>query len=729
MSIVRKLFEKCIPQWIKRLPRVANSWNALLQTLDGHSASVGTIAFSPDGKILASGSDDFTIKLWDAHSGKLLQTLKDHTRYVRTLSFSWHHGMLASGSYDNTVNIWDSSSGKLLRKLPDHADVIHRVAFSRDSKILASSSGFSFTTIKLWEVSSGKLLQKLEGNSIPSMSVNFSPDGQMLALKSERKTDGQRKVLNPDYTVELRDAVSGSVLQTLDGHLKSTRSLAFSQDGVTLASVLIDEIFELWDNGKGNQVPTLKGCLDVHTGPFSPDGKMLAVVCDETIKIWNIDSAKLQKLQGHSRYVTAIAFSPDSKILASASDDHTIKMWDVGSEKLLETYESRSTSSLPMAFSQDGMTLEDHSKYVNVIAFSPDGNILASASWDRTIKLWDPRLGTRLYTLDCPAEYISAVVFSPNSKMLSAASSHRMIGLWDVSSGNLLRTLDSGSFGAQTVVVFSQDSRTLATASGAHTIKLWDVYSGSLLYTLGEHSDLVSALVFSPDDEMLASASWDCNVKLWDVNSGTLIHALNHSYRAVRTVAFSQDGSMLASALDDDKIRLWNTNLGRSLRTYKGHAKTIHALAFSMDGKTLASASDDETIKLWDTKSQMLLQTLEVDSVIGSLSFSDDRTLLRTDRGSLPTVFLPGAAAVSRVGLASSAFRVPSPLPFPPSGAIVSRLDFPCSLFIKEQWVCRGMENILLLPSDYRPSSVAVYGSIVGLGYPSGRVTFMEFDF
>ncbi|BBD61132.1 WD-40 repeat-containing protein [Nostoc sp. HK-01] len=261
-----------------------------VNTLEGHSSRVNSLSFSPDGKTLASGSADNTIKLWNVSTGKLLKTLSGYSSPVYSLSFSPDGKTLASGSADNTIKLWNVSTGKLLKTLSGYSSPVYSLSFSPDGKTLASGSADN--TIKLWNVSTGKLLKTLSGYSSPGYSLSFSPGGKTLASGSA------------DNTIKVWDVSTGKLLKTLNGHSNSVWSVSFSPDGKTLAS------------GSG----------------------------DNTIKLWDVSTGKfLKTLSGHSSYVNSVSFSPDGKTLASGSADNTIKVWDVSTGKLLKTLSGHSS--------------------------------------------------------------------------------------------------------------------------------------------------------------------------------------------------------------------------------------------------------------------------------------------------------------------------------------------------------------------------------------------------
>jgi WD40 repeat protein len=450
----------------------------LLQTLTGHSNSVISVAYSPDGQTLASGSSDKTIKLWNVNTGKLLQTLTGHSDWVWSVAYSPDGQTLASGSEDETIKLWDVKTGNLLQTLEGY----YKVAYSPDGQTLALASGSDDKTIKLWNVKTGKSLQTLKGHSEVVSSVAYSPDGQTLASGSL------------DKTIKLWNVNTGNLLQTLEGYSE----VAYSPDGQTLAlaSRSDDNTIKLWNVNTGKLLQTLKGHSDsVYSVVYSPNGQTLASGSDDnTIKLWNVKTGKLlQTLTGHSDSVWSVAYSPNGQTLVSGSRDNTIKLWNVKTGKLLQT-------------------LEDHSDSVNSVAYSPNGQTLASGSWDKTIKLWNVKTGKLLQTLEDHSVLVRSVAYSPNGQTLASGSRDSTIKLWDVKTGNLLQTLEGYS-----EVAYSPDGQTLALTSESDdkTIKLWDVKTGKLLQTFTAHSSSVYSVAYSPDGQTLASGGYDKTIKIW----------------------------------------------------------------------------------------------------------------------------------------------------------------------------------------------------------------------
>jgi WD40 repeat protein/tRNA A-37 threonylcarbamoyl transferase component Bud32 len=283
-------------------------------------------------------------------------------------------------------------------------------------------------------------------------------------------------------------------------------------------------------------------------------------------------------LTGHSSSVTSVAFSPDSRTLASGSWDKTIKLWDVQSQREIAA-------------------LTGHSNWVTSVAFSPDGRTLASGSY-KTIKLWDVQSQREIATLTGHSNWVKSVAFSPDGRRLASGSEENTIKLWDVQSHREITTLTGHSNHVRSVA-FSPDGRRLASGSNDQTIKLWDVHSQGEMVTLTGHSDWVRSVAFSPDGRTLASGSDDKKIKLWDVHSQREIATLTGHSNHVCSVAFSPDGRTLASGSDERKIKLWDVQSQREIATLTGHSWYVLSVAFSPDGRTLASGSYDNRIKLW----------------------------------------------------------------------------------------------------------------------------------
>ncbi|KFX88056.1 hypothetical protein V490_07867 [Pseudogymnoascus sp. VKM F-3557] len=533
-SVVRINNLDKLPLWLGKLPQVEDSWASLIQTLVGHSEWVEAVAFSLDGKQIATGSINNTIKLWDATTGSLQKTLIGYSGsvagWVETIAFSPDSKQIAIGSSDNTIKIWDVTTESLQQTLIGHLGWVKAIAFSPDSKQIASGSYDN--TIKLWDTTTG-LQKTLIGHSGFIGAIAFSHDSKQIISGSN------------DNTIKLWNATTGSLQKTLIGHSGLVAAIAFSLDSKQIASGSGDNTIKLWDTTTGSLQKTLIG----HSGlvgaiAFSLDSKqIISGSRDNTIKLWDTSIGDPHKMfTGHLGWVEAIAFSPDSKQIATGSIDNTIKLWDTITGSLQKT-------------------LIGHSGLVAAIAFSPDSKQIATGSGDNTIKLWDTITGSLQKTLLGHSGLIAAIAFSPDSKQIATGSGDNTIKLWNTSGGNSLQKTLIGHSGLVAAVAFSPDSKQIATGSGDNTIKLWDTSTGSLQKTLIGHSDWVEAVAFSPDGKQIATGSDDNTIKLWDVTKSLKVSKLF--------------GSTLGSHL---RHRAW-----REIKT----SKPVSSLKFSANGRHL----------------------------------------------------------------------------------------------------------------------------------------------
>jgi WD40 repeat protein len=517
-----------------------DQWDAALVTLEGHRSSVNSVAFSPDGKRMASSSCDGAVKLWDSESGKLRTTLEGHSdsgkpvnllkghfrSSVNSVVFSPDDKRLASGSQNGTVKLWDTNSGQLWAMLTTCGGSVHGVAFSPDGKLLALGS----SEVQLWDVESCKLLVTLRGHNGCVTSVAFSPDGRQLASGS--------------YCggVKLWYTESSKLQATLTGHSGYYPSypivtcVSFSPDGEQVASCSRNGSVKLWNSNSGELLATFTftGLINDTTSlAFSPDGNKLLASDAYGFVLLDAKSGNLQRTHTVcSSSVNSIAFSRDGK-LASGSHDYTVKLWD------LESCEPWAT---PRGDNGDN----GYFSPADSVAISSGSKWLASGSLDSAVKLWDARSGKLQVTIAAHKnETASAVAFSPDGKWLASGSHDNTIKLWDVKSGELRGTLASHN-GHVYSVAFSLDGKQLASGSKDGTAKLWDVESHKLQITLRGHSEFVYAVAFSPNGERLATGSLDGTVKLWDFKSCKELQSLELG-AAVSYLAFSADGSYLIS--------------------------------------------------------------------------------------------------------------------------------------------------------------------------------------
>ena len=632
-----------------------------VRTLKGYTSRVFSLAFSPAGTYLASGNEDPHIRIWNVATGALTATLSDHTDEVHSVAFSPDGSLLASGSYDRTIKLWDVSDlerreaeGRRQKArsptlspfltFTGHTDWVWSVSFSPDGRTLASSS--SDRTIKLWNVQTQQCYKTLLGHSAAVRSIAFAGSIDN-AAKGACLVSG-----SDDRTVRLWNN-NGDCLRVLQGHTSWISGVAFSPDGCLVASGSEDQSVRLWDSSTNQCLRLLQGYNSgMWSIAFSPDGQTLVSGGqDRMLRLWDVSGVSSQQsavsshstlktqhstlthtLSGHTSWVWSVAFSPNGHTVTSGSEDGTVRLWDVSNLGVQQSAVSVQQSAISgqrsavsfLAFSPTPhsplptpLTLTGHTHAVWSVAFSLDGQMIASGSLDGTIRLWQQALDYEPYVLNGHEGGVCAVAFAPLSSLrqvFASGSQDQTVRLWAVthhaspveeSAGpSLVGAVDHlktlrGHASWIRCIAFSPDGSLLASGSSDGIVIVWEVETGDRLQTFQAHSSLVLAVAFSPNEPVLVSSGGDGIIKLWDLSavSGQRSAVSSHS----KLSSLSAQSATQHSTLNTQHLPIIPlSNLPPLLHSLHGHQNWVRFLSFSPDGTLLASCSQDGTVKLWD---------------------------------------------------------------------------------------------------------------------------------
>ena len=582
------------------------AWQAHADTVDR------TLAFSPDERLLATGSWDGTIKLWDVESGALLWT-GWHTDIVEGLAFAPDGQRLASCGDDATIRLWDATSGAEVQTIAAQG-AVYSVAWSSDGTHLAS--GCFDGRIQIWELQGTQpatRVQTLSGHTHWVLGLAFAPDGTQLASASW------------DRTVKLWDVASGRCLHTLEGHTDRVYAVAWSPDGRTVASGGFDDAIWLWDVEGGSYRIVLHGHTHhVYSIAFTPDSsRLLSGSEDRTLRVWDAESGQCVRIiQGYAVALYDVAWSPAGTQLASAGSDTLVTIWDVADQ-------------VPPR------VLRGHSWAVfGGVAWSPDGRLLASSGRDNAIRLWDPTSGASVQILRDPDHsdtLFYGVAWSPDGQLLASGSYMHGVQVWDMTARSR-RWVGRVQLTFIRRVTWSPDGTRLASCGDDGTICLWRATDGTMLQTLQEHSANVATLAWSPDGTWLASGGGGRSsgeLFLWHTGNGKRVRAFEGQSHAVSAVAWNTLGDQLVSGDSDGNLRWWEAQTGKCLAMRKAHQGAVHALKISPDGRLLASCSEDGAIKVWNLESTELVRTMRRDRPYERLNITGIRGLTQAQKATL----------------------------------------------------------------------------------------------
>ncbi len=587
----------------------------------GHSGSVNSVDFSPDGRYVITGSSDKTAKLWDVNTGLEVRTFKGHNNAINSIVFCPDGEHIITGSDDNTAKLWEVIDGREIRSYTvDKYDGVNSISISYDGRFVAIGS--RNPTIR--DIQTGEIIHTLEGD-LSTFSMCFDKEGKHLVRSGW------------SHSADLFDLSDGRLLFRLNGHQERVNGVTICSDGKFVLTGSDDETVRLWDTDSGKELKSFNGfSSDVLSVAFSLDQRFIVAGSkDGSIKILDPKTGtEVLTIPGEGHAVKSVKFSPDGKLILDGRDDGTARLYDVVSGKEVRIFRGYIKRVNSIAISPDGINLlvggfEDQAKlfdlsigklintfeegsFIDDVAFSSDGKQMLTGSL-MSVTLWDFNKGSRIRSFSLreslfdsvynfiTGEYArTSVAFSPDNRFILFNSGPAMVQLWNIQTFQRVFVIkNDGSFFIKSSF-FSPDNKYILLVL-SNSVSLFEVNSGKFIRSIRGPADRINSASFSPDGRKLVLGADDNIIALYDIETGKVIKELNHGYlKDINSVSFNPDGRYVVSGSSDDTVKVWDVESGKNIRTFIGHSNSVETVKFHPNGKWVLSGSADGSVRIWD---------------------------------------------------------------------------------------------------------------------------------
>ncbi|EKV03690.1 WD40 repeat-containing protein [Leptolyngbya sp. PCC 7375] len=544
------------------------TWRNLREVakMQGHGDAIWSVAFSPDGSRIVSGSADSTLRLWDSRGNPIGKPWVGHSDWIWSVAFSPDGSRIVSGSRDTNLRLWSIDGQSIGSPLEGHLGSVLSVAFSPQGDRIISTSDDG--TLRFWDANGLPLGSPIEAHEGSVYSVAFSPDGNRIVSGGA------------DNTLRLWDLKGNSIGEPFEGHSDWVRSVAFNPDGNRIISGGADKRLHLWELD-GKCIQQFYGHDDlVYSVAFSPDGEQIVSSSrDHTVRLWDLDGTLVDKpLYGHHGLVYSVAFSPTEGRIVSGSADHTLRIWNTQGNPILKS-------------------IQAHSAAINALAFSPTGEKLVSGSSDTTLRIWDSQGCAIGQMLSGHKDTIWALAFSPNGERFVSGGSDKKLRIWDQDGNPLGEPIPVKA--CINALAFSPSGERFVSGSSDKKLRIWDQDGNLLGEPIPAHDEEVETVAFNPDGTKFASGSYDHYLCIWNSVGELITQSKTQISNHVNALAFNSAGDLLISGDSNNNLQRWDYDGKPIGEPMQGHLSPVTFVAFSPKDDWIVSGSHDRTIRLW----------------------------------------------------------------------------------------------------------------------------------